>query len=149
VLEAIDMRPPVPELTDRTPAYSLLRNAEQGKVATANLELMTLKAQGKIERPEIPELQMQVVEEERELRESRYKDWKKEESVITANLMKPKGAPQGPPPEQPPKKTLAGIVSHFHEVEAYKSKKVAIDPNQKRPDPDEVLAERQRHLAFD
>merc|ERR1719421_846206 len=149
VLEAIDMRPPVPELTDRTPAYSLLRNAEQGKVATANLELATLKAQGKIERPEIPELQMQVVEEERELRESRYKNWKQEESVITANLMKPKGAPQGPPPEQPPKKTLAGIVSHFHEVEAYKAKKVSIDPNQKRPDPDEVLAERQRHLAFD
>jgi hypothetical protein len=137
-------RVPVPDLNARTPAYSLQRMSEEGKQSATALQLSAARAAAP--REEIPMLELE--EEEHEPTVSRYANWRPEDSIVSANLPGPKDA-SGPPPEQPPKKSLQGAAQNNIEWSSViEVAKRPVDKTLKRRDPDELAAEAALKAAF-
>jgi hypothetical protein len=138
---AIATRRKIPELSHRTAAYSLQRNAQEGRGLTVALQT----AAEKKEHPdEIPKLEMAVV---RELNVSRYANWKPADTVVSANMPEP--GTMGPPPEPPPKKSFAKTIERNVEWAPVETVKRKVDRSVKRRDPEELAAEKTLHDAFD
>jgi hypothetical protein len=140
---AIATRQVPPAITQRTPAWSLQRNAQEGtRLAVSIASVEESKQEARMTVPALP-----LEEVTKELQVSRYASWKPEDAMVSANM--PEATMGGPPPEPPEVKSFKGTMDRFVEWAPIEQPKRKVDKSVKRRDPEEIAGEKALKEALD